>query len=227
MNHVTVAVILVSGLSFFLSHGCTPTEFPQPSATAVIVVTPTNYPQVTHSPEPTITVTPKPILVPGTITFELEGGGTYEMLQVGTAQDALTFIAQHARWHPGETSVERTYAYDDWLKITPQSSAFFDPLLRIPGLQPKLGLALPPTGAQFFTLVIDELRNGTVLVFESQESKFVPIYVAIAEKTFEESLGNYDEIMIMDCVQAGGTIEGCQKSPVDIYTPTARPWEPE
>lgn len=189
----------------------------QPSANADTVVTSTNPPETTNTLMPT-----QPSLAE-TISFELEGGGTYEMLQFGTAQEALTFIAQHARWHTGATSVERMNTHTDWLEITPESTAFFKPIHRIPGLQPKIGLALPPTGEQFLVLNINEIGNGTVLLFESMDAKFVLIYVAIPEKAFEEALGNYDEIKIMDCIQAGGTTESCKESPVEIFTPTAQP----
>jgi hypothetical protein len=189
----------------------------QPLSAVDTAVTSTNPPETTNP------LTPAQPSSSETISFDLEGGGTYEMLQFGTAQEALTFIAQHARWHTGATSVERMDTHTDWLKITPESNAFFEPILRIPGLQPKVGLALPPTGEQFFVLNIEELGNGTVLLFESLDAKFVLIYVAIPEKAFEESLGNYDEIQIMDCVQAGVTTESCEESPIVIFTPTAQP----
>jgi hypothetical protein len=189
----------------------------QPLSSADTAVTSTNPPETTNP------FTPAQPSSSETVSFDLEGGGTDEMLQFGTAQEALRFIAQHARWHTGATSVERMDTHTDWLKITPESSAFFEPIHRIPGLQPKIGLALPPTGEQFFVLNIEEIGNGTVLLFESLDAKFVLIYVAIPEKAFEESLGNYDEIKIMDCIQAGGTTESCEESPVAIFTPTAQP----
>ena len=145
------------------------------------------------------------------------------MLQFGTAQEAVTFIAQHARWYKGQSESVGMPAHNEWLKFAPDSTAFFDRIYRIPGWQPKLGLVLPPTGQQFFLLNIDELGDGTALLFESMEAKFVYVYVAMEHKAFAESLGNYNMDILWECMGTATTIEDCQGAPIVLFTPTAQP----
>jgi hypothetical protein len=142
--------------------------------TVTLALTP-DTPHLTPSstPTPEATATPE-APVQETITFELNGGGTLEMLKFNTPEEALAYVAKETLWR----SDDRFTAQNTWLK-TPDAYEFFVDIKKIPGWIPRLGISLPEKKNSFFTLSVDQVGNGTLLMFQNNKGVFESVFIAV------------------------------------------------
>jgi len=206
----------------------TPTITNTPAATpsSTPTITPTSTPTITPTRTPTFTPTITPTPTPVTISFDLEGGGTYQMLRFETLQEALTYIAEHAFWYQEESSSSRLkamQAHDQQNELTPEEIATYDKLWKIPGLKGIMGSTFPQHERQFFTFFISQLDNGTMLTFESIENEKSFIYVDVDPESVQKMMGVISPDDFVKCMNEGGTWESCHKPSIEISTPTLLP----
>ena len=112
-----------------------------------------------------------------TITFDLEGGGTIEMLEFDTLEETLQYIVIE----DGATWLDKFNP--NWEDIDPESTVFFERMWQIPEVGDEFigGILMddynssPPRDIIPFDMY--SVDDGTIIVYLSDEGKLKPIFL--------------------------------------------------
>jgi hypothetical protein len=202
---------------------------PSPTVTYTPTLTPTSTQIITSTSTITLTPTITSTPTPATISFDLEGGGTYQMLRFDSIQEALNYITEQAVWYQGESNSSRASAMMSWNKtmdeLTPEELAAYETIWKIPGLTPLTGLTFPQYESQFFNIYFSKLGNGTMLTFETEEMSKAFIYVDEDPESIQKKMGILSPDDTLKCLGDGGTFESCSEPSPELVvsTPTLLP----
>lgn len=136
--------------------------------------------------------TPEPIetLFPPTIIFDLEGGGTIEMKNFSTVEDALNFISGDTTWFEGNVDYSNNLIAQRW--IVGEAREFVAKIYQIKdGKVVPSDMRFPRDSEKFFHAMTASVGSKTVLVYIDKEEIPHAVHVEQDISEFESSAEKY------------------------------------